>query len=386
MAWWSIFTKTSKSRVSIALDVGTSTVRSLLIEKNADGVFGFKKQTHLIPRATGDEKFIRVVGENLRDIIYRYLKGQGRVPKRLILGLGSRLAETTMSAIPKERADRKKLVNEDELAEMVNKYIAEYKEKIIDGHTFVLTHAEPLRIRVDGYDFNLKRGPSVAGKNIELWAALTFTRKDFANELIALRRTWGGLPIDICSTPVITAARIAERNAENDFLLVKIGGKGTELALIEGGLIQWTSSLPVGGDDATQELASRLNTTLGHAEDIKRQFGKLILPQELAGETERILKSHSKNIADAISQLLNKKEILMPPTVLLYGGGARTPFIEVAMRDKRNFSDLTFADKISVKILQAEEMTKDDFKNQTLRGPEDVDLAALALTLIATNK
>ncbi len=385
MAWWGIFSRKQKSRISIALDVGTSTVRSLLIEKNADGIFVLKKQTHLIPKTAGDEKFIRVVGENLRDIIYRYLKGQGRVPEHLILGLGSRLAETSLEAIPKERTDRKKSINADELAEMANKYTAEHKEKTVGGHTFVLTHAELLRIRVDGYDFNLEKALSIAGKNIELVAALTFTHKDFTNELIALRQTWGGFPIDIVSTPVITATRITERYAEKDFLLVKIGGKGTELVLIGDGLIQWVSSIPVGGDDATKELAAELNTTLGHAEDIKRQFGKLILPEELAANTERVLKSHAKNIADAIRELLHRKEILLPPTVLLYGGGVKAPFIEVTMRDKRNFSDLTFADEISVKILQAEEITKDDFKNQTLRGPEDVDLASLALTLIHHN-
>ena len=384
-SFWNIFSSAPKSRVSIALDVGTSSVRSLLIEKNADGIFGLKKQIHLIPKTAGDEKFIRMVGENLREIIYRYIKGLGRVPEKVILGLGSRLAETTLVAIPKERAEKKKPVSADELAEMINTYTSRLQEKIIDSHTFLLTHAEPLRIRVDGYDFDIRGERSMAGKNVELWATLTFVRKDFADELKDLRRAWGGLRIDMRSTQVIAATRVAESYTGHDFLLVKIGGKSTELTVVKDGLIQLVESLPVGGDGATVELAAALKTTLGHAEDIKRQFGKLNLPEDISEAAEGVLKAHAKALVDKIRELLARKEVLLPPTVLIYGGGARAPFIESVMRDKRNFSDFIFVDEVSAKILQAEEMTKDNFKNQTLRGPEDIDLAALALTLITHN-
>lgn len=379
---WNIFWPAPKSHFYIALDIGTSSVRSLLIEKNANGIFGLKKQIHLIPKTAGDEKFIRMVGENLREIIYRYIKGLGRIPERVILGLGSRLAETTLIAIPKERTDNKKPVRADELAEMINTYTSRLQEKTIDSHTFLLTHAEPLRVRLDGYDFDLGRERSMAGKNVELWATLTFVRKDFADELKDLRRAWGGLQIDMRSTQVIAATRIAKSYTGHDFLLVKIGGKSTELTVVKDGLIGLVESLGVGGDDATTELAAALKTTLGHAEDIKRQFGKLNLPEDVSETAEGVLKNHAKALIDKIRELLARHEALLPPTVLIYGGGARAPFIESVMRDKRNFSDFTFVHEVFAKILQAEEMTKDNFKNQMLRGPEDIDLAALALTLI----
>ena len=68
--------------------------------------------------------------------------------------------------------------------------------------------------------------------------------------------------------------------------LVDIGGGTTEVAIFERGSLWYTSIIPIGGDNFTNDIAVGLRTPIPEAEKIKKKFGCVSSP--LLDEQETI--------------------------------------------------------------------------------------------------
>lgn len=68
--------------------------------------------------------------------------------------------------------------------------------------------------------------------------------------------------------------------------LIDIGGGTTEIAIFERGSLWYTSVIPIGGDNFTNDIAVGLRTPIPEAEKIKKKFGCVISP--LSDEQETI--------------------------------------------------------------------------------------------------
>jgi len=60
--------------------------------------------------------------------------------------------------------------------------------------------------------------------------------------------------------------------------LIDIGGGTTEVAVFERGSLWYTSVVPIGGDNFTNDIAVGLRTPIPEAEKIKKKFGCVISP------------------------------------------------------------------------------------------------------------
>lgn len=67
--------------------------------------------------------------------------------------------------------------------------------------------------------------------------------------------------------------------------LIDIGGGTTEIAIFERGSLWYTSIIPIGGDNFTNDIAVGLRTPIPEAEKIKKKFGCVISPLEEEQET-----------------------------------------------------------------------------------------------------
>ena len=68
--------------------------------------------------------------------------------------------------------------------------------------------------------------------------------------------------------------------------LIDIGGGTTEVAIFERGSLWYTSTIPIGGDNFTNDIAVGLRTPIPDAEKIKKKFGCVASP--LADDQETI--------------------------------------------------------------------------------------------------
>src|SRR3989344_3424931 len=97
---------------------------------------------------------------------------------------------------------------------------------------------------------------------MELHLILNYTREDFWNELEKLRRILGGISIGVRPSHIAVASMLIHENPGKDLLLIKMGGKITEVSGIKEGVLSWTESFSGGGDDITGSLADSLNISL----------------------------------------------------------------------------------------------------------------------------
>ncbi len=67
--------------------------------------------------------------------------------------------------------------------------------------------------------------------------------------------------------------------------LIDIGGGTTEIAIFERGSLWYTSIIPIGGDNFTNDIAVGLRTPIPEAEKIKKKFGCAAAPLEDEQET-----------------------------------------------------------------------------------------------------
>ena len=67
--------------------------------------------------------------------------------------------------------------------------------------------------------------------------------------------------------------------------LIDVGGGTTEVAIFERGSLWYTSIIPIGGDNFTNDIAVGLRTPIPEAEKIKKKFGCVTSPLEEEQET-----------------------------------------------------------------------------------------------------
>jgi cell division protein FtsA len=85
-----------------------------------------------------------------------------------------------------------------------------------------------------------------------------------------------------------SASTLYEDEKELGVVLVDIGGGTTDIAIIRGGSIRYTSVLALGGDHITSDIAVGLRTSLKQAEDLKIQYGSACSAPDEKDETIEI--------------------------------------------------------------------------------------------------
>jgi type IV pilus assembly protein PilM len=128
------------------------------------------------------------------------------------------------------------------------------------------------------------------------------------------------------------ARALVPSTVEEPVLIVDMDALKTALIMVENGVLQFTSSVPVAGNNFTDRLVKALSITPAVAEKLKRDIGLAntveypnlkteMLPgvEDLAAEIKNILKFHYDHSESHIGQLL------------LTGGGAKLKHINEAL-------------------------------------------------------
>lgn len=374
---WNMFSFPKKTvKYKLVIDVGTSAIRSLLVESSPKGHLGIKKQVHYLPKVAERNRFIKKVSGQFHEIIFRYIKSLGAVPEKIIIGASPPLAPISIDTIKKERNDKNKRISAKEIKNLI-------AEKFARAPSKVWCPPQLIRLAVDGYDVPPEDAENTAGSVMELSVAYPAFEADFTEELSVLHKTWGGLALEIHSTPVPVAVVTGEKLSEKNFAIIKIGGTATTVIAVSSGAILWAESFSMGGDDVTRELADQLKIDIGEAEDIKRRSGKFTLPKLISEKAEEIFKRHAEKLAETIASSFLKRQNAFPPAVFLYGGGAKDSTVQKIFLDPRWFENTAFAENLRVEVLAGERFTEGVLLNTPLRGPDHVGLAALVFK--ATN-
>ena len=143
--------------------------------------------------------------------------------------------------------------------------------------------------------------------NFTISAQVILAEKDFVRQLTTVFKK-AGLEIDgIVPTSLAERNLILDKNELHDnIMLLDIGAGNTDIGVFEGSTFVYTNSIPVGGDNITNDVSLVLNISEEEADKLKRQYG-LALKSFIDNDNDIILntsKDNNKNRIIKSSELI----------------------------------------------------------------------------------
>ena len=138
-------------------------------------------------------------------------------------------------------------------------------------------------------------------------AQVILAQRDYVRQLNTIFRK-AGLEIDgIVPTTLAERNLILDTHELNDnIMLLDIGAGNTDIGVFEGSTFLYTNSIPLGGDNITNDIALVLNISEEEADKLKRQYG-LALKSFIDNDNDIILntcRDTSKSIIIKSSELI----------------------------------------------------------------------------------
>jgi len=226
--------------------------------------------------------------------------------------------------------------------------------KLIDvGADRQIIHALPRQFTVDGHD-GVSDPIGMSGSRLEVDTHLITGGNTFITNVLKCVHRAGLEPAGLVFEPLASsAATLLAEEKHVGVVLLDIGGGTTDVAVYAGGGAIHTSTIPVGGNILTNDIALGLKTSFADAEAIKRQYGSAL--SDGKGEAEFTVRTldgrTTRNVSRAQlraivaprlleifrlarAQIVEKipRDVLLAEIVLT-GGGAHLQGIEQAASD-----------------------------------------------------
>lgn len=145
------------------------------------------------------------------------------------------------------------------------------------------------------------------------------------DKLLKVLKTAGLNPISL-ETEILSMARSLVPPDSEAALLVDLGARATDIAIVEQGQVVFTRSISTAGEALTRAVASGLGLEAGQAEEYKKAYG--VDPKKLEGKIsqviEPILEVMVKEMEQAIQFYQQEKEKTVK-RIVLTGGTAILP-------------------------------------------------------------
>lgn len=243
------------------------------------------------------------------------------------------LSTTTDGMVAVGAADH--IVNDDDIARVeevatVGKVPANREILAVVPHSY----------RLDGQD-NIKDPVGMTGTRLELNANVISALAPHVGALHSALELAKVEP-NVITPSVVAAAKavLTESQLENGVAVIDLGGATTGVAIFEEGDLQFTSVIPVGANNITNDLAIGLKTDPEIAEQVKLLHGSAV-PQEGSetvtvkhekevyefprSEIDEIIGARLEELFEAVVKELKRagRHAKLPSGVVLVGGGAQ---------------------------------------------------------------
>lgn len=143
--------------------------------------------------------------------------------------------------------------------------------------------------------------------SITISAQVILAEKDYVRQLNTIFKK-SGLDID-----GIVPITLAERNLvldtnelHDNIMLLDIGAGNTDIGVFEGSTFLYTNSIPLGGDNITNDIALVLNISEEEADKLKRQYG-LALKSFIDNDNDIILNTRKD---DSRNKIIKSSELI----------------------------------------------------------------------------
>jgi cell division protein FtsA len=316
----------------IGIDIGSGSLRAVgcIQEEGArfPVVVGtYKHAIDGITRGTITDQ--AEVASAIEDAVLTLQEETGRAPAHILVSLGAvDLSSHHASGHTQVSRGDASVTDLD-----IDNAIKDATRGIPDIRNKAIVHTIPMKYKLDGNDIpgNII---GVRGNRLEV-KTLFVTYPLQCMEI--LKKTLDEAHIrvtDIVAGPIAESIPLLTKKQKvAGVLLLNIGAGVTSLLVYENNTPLLVSTIPVGGDDITKDLALGLKITLEEAEDIK--CGKSKLPHSVR-RVEEIVEARIEDLCVKINKELDRiyRRELLPGGVIVCGGSTNVPRLEHVLRNE----------------------------------------------------
>lgn len=194
-----------------------------------------------------------------------------------------------------------------------------------------IIHALPRHYTIDGQD-GVTDPVGMSGSRLEVDTHIVTGGSTFISNVLKCVQRAGLETSGIVFEPLASsAATLLAEEKHVGVVLLDIGGGTTDIAVFAGGGLVHTSTIPVGGNILTNDIALGLKTTFAEAENIKRTYGSGLTRPDEAELTFQVKSLDGRNTREVTSSQLRA---IVVPRVLEMFRMAKANVVDRIARDQ----------------------------------------------------
>lgn len=385
------FSRNPKREIYLILDIGTESVKALILEKKEEKIFVLGSYLEYYDQfSVFFRQFEKEVVQRTISKVVSELERETRIKSNsvivVLLGLPPNIFVSRVISQPYKRKE-KGLIGEKEKEEILKEILEKGKKKISQIYAsekgilpgdLQFLGVKILEIRIDGYPV-----PDILnyeGKNLDFRLLASFLPKHYlSGEIspISLIKEMG-FEISGIIPEAESLISILVQNPEGIFL--DVGGEATQIFLARDGIFEQISEFSKGGKDFSQVLSERLGLDEPSARDLKHRYAKRDLSEESRRRIRQFFEEISQNWFNNLKEKLKEMSCgIFPSEFFIFGGGALLPEIE-EMLVQGDWEGISFAFPPKVKFITPKDLINVEDATKSLNNPQYVPSLLLGYT------
>lgn len=399
--------KEKKSEYFLGLDIGSEAVKSIIFQRVVSGKENLKK---MIIWGKGLEYFDKsdifntqdfekntvknTISESIKGAYQNFLQNMGRktgiqinsLPTLVSLPPNILKEKVLTQSLTRENRDR--IIGKKEEADIYQLVLKEIKNEIekdfsqkfgILPEDIKFLSFKISEIKIDGYNVSNLEG--FKGGKMDFKTLVIFSLKEYLKNIEIILK-------DLKISFLKFLAK--EQNIPylfdyevNDAIFLDVGGEVSQFFLVKKGKTEAILEFENGGLDFTDKLSKVLGLNLEDARNLKHNYSNLILSEDVRKKVSEMLTEEARNwflnFKKALEIILEKKKILFPSGMFIFGGGSLLPEIQEVL-EEGDWGELTFISKPEVKIINSKDFKNVDDRTKGLISTQDVGLILACLS------
>ncbi len=369
-SWLNFFSK-KEEQTSPVLDIGTSSVKGLILKRDKKGgisvlagslayydpfsVFaGGQFEREVVKRA-----FLKVVSDLEKKI------GQRLEWKRAIVGLPADIfvAQIVGQTYRREKrgpiskSEAKKIIDKIQKEGKRNASQAYFKKRGILPKHLRIVGLRVLKIRVDGYPVSDIIG--LEGKELEFSLLITILPRPYLEKepkglspLLVLEEM--GFKILQLTHEIEGLTGFLSQKPEGLFL--DVGGEKTRIFLAKKGVLEKMEEFKAGANSFSRLLSEDLGLLENESRDLMHRYAAGQLTDQSSRRIREFFEEAKRSWFFLLKEKLKKMKFgVFPPEILVFGGGAVLPEIREVL-ENGNWEGISFVGQPRVRILKPSDL------------------------------
>ncbi len=180
-----------------------------------------------------------------------------------------------------------------------------------------------LEIRDDGYEISYLHG--FTGTKMDFKVLATFLPKHYLERFNRIFKSLNIKFFDLVHTAQ-SLIKFVDR-AKMSALLIDIGGEMTQIFFAKNGKLENITEFKMGSYVFVSAISKKLGITIDEARSLKERYIRGLLSKDVQVKIREIFSPYATQWFGALKEKIKEMGILIPPNILLFGGGSEFPEI-----------------------------------------------------------